>query len=392
VKLLYITSRVPWPLEKGDKLRAYHQLRLLAEQHEIYLAALHDQPLHPQADKELRRFCKEILYLPLPKRAVAFNLLRGTFSGLPFQVAYFYSKSAQEKLDRFIAQHRPERIFCQLIRTSEYARGHEDIPKVIDYMDVFSKGVERRLGKVSPLLRPVFRTEYKRLVRYEHDVFSRFDERIIISGQDRDLIPHPERGKIHVVANGVDTDFFHPRETKKTYELLFNGNMNYPPNVESAEYLVQKILPLVHEKKPGVRVLISGASPAPRVLALRSEKVTVSGWVEDVRDSFAQSRLLVAPMQSSIGLQNKLLEAMAMQLPCITTSLSNNALKAEAGRQVLVADTPEAFAQHILHLLDHPEEAERIAHEGYRFALENFNWNTIAQELGKIIVHAGEKK
>ncbi|HLG02212.1 MAG TPA: glycosyltransferase, partial [Bacteroidia bacterium] len=200
-----------------------------------------------------------------------------------------------------------------------------------------------------------------------------------------------DKNKIHVIPNGVDTSYFTPQNGTKEFELIFNGNMNYPPNVESAEYLVERILPLVWKTRPGVRLLISGASPSPRVQALQSERVVVTGWVEDVRKSFARSKILVAPMQSSIGLQNKILEAMAMGIPCITTSLSNNAVKAIPDSQVIVADTPEQFTQAIHLLLDHPDKAEQLGENGYKMVHEKFNWEQTCNALEKVIIHAGKK-
>ncbi|MCX6311516.1 MAG: glycosyltransferase [Bacteroidetes bacterium] len=392
MKILCITSRVPWPLEKGDKLRAYHQLKNLSKNHEIILCAINDTTLHPDAEKELKKFCKEIHVYNISKIGIFFNLLSGLFSGIPLQVAYFTSSSVKRKIATLISEKKPDRIFAQLIRSAEYAREHKEIPRTLDYMDIFSKGIERRIGKVNILWRWVFKMEWKRLLNYEAAVSTDFDALTIISQQDRDLLPVKNPSLIHVIPNGVDTTFFTPMKSEKDYELLFNGNMNYPPNIESAIYLVKKILPIIRKKKPSIRVLISGASPASEVLALQSENVTVTGWVDDVRKSFERSKILVAPMQSSIGLQNKLLEAMAMKLPCITTTLSNNALKAIPDSQILVADTPEQFATHINLLLDHPEKAERLAENGFKMVHARFNWENTCAELETVILHAGEKK
>ena len=136
--------------------------------------------------------------------------------------------------------------------------------------------------------------EYKRLLGYESEVFDCFTNKIIISEQDRSLIPHPSRSEIKIISNGIDTAFFKPMTRPKEFELLFNGNMNYPPNIESAEFLVNKIMPLVWAQMPMVRLLISGTSPNEKVLALESEKVIISGWVEDVRENYAKSKILVA--------------------------------------------------------------------------------------------------
>lgn len=391
MKLFCITSRVPWPLEKGDKLRAYHQLRQLARTHEIILCALNDSTLHPDAEKELKKFCKEVHVVQLSKFSIFFNLIRGLFSKIPLQVAYFTGVSAKRKISSLIASAKPDRIYCQLIRTAEYVKDEKSIPRIIDYMDVFSKGVERRIEKVSAFKRPFFRMEWKRLLHYEEIAFHYFEAHSIISQQDCDLLPVSEKSRVAIIPNGVDTDFFSPADTEKDYELLFNGNMNYPPNVESAVYIAEKILPLLRKTKPKTRLLISGANPSPEVQALQSDTITVTGWVDDVRESFARSKILVAPMQSSIGLQNKILEAMAMRLPCITTSLSNNAVKAIPDSQILVADTPEQFVSHITLLLDHPEKAKQLAENGHRMVHEKFNWQQTTGLLENIIVYAGEK-
>ncbi|MCU0433355.1 MAG: glycosyltransferase [Bacteroidia bacterium] len=384
MKLFVITSRIPWPLEKGDKLRMYHQLRLLAEEHEIILCALNDGKLHPDADAELRKFCTHIHYIHFSKPTLALNLLRTLFGRLPFQTGYFWHRKAQKLIDSFVAYYKPDLIYCQLIRTSEYARKHKRIPKVLDYMDVFSKGTERRIEKVAAWKRPVFRMEWKRLLNYEREVFEAFDAHIIISDQDRMLMPVSDPKRINVIGNGVDMNFFQPLELPKTHDILFNGNMSYPPNVESAEYLVQKVLPLVHKRMPGVKVLITGATPSAAVLALKSGHVTVTGWVDDVRTGFAQSRMLVAPMQSSIGLQNKLLEAMAMRIPCLTTTLSNNALKAQPGTEIIVADSPQAFADAIVELLGNEEISQQLAQAGYEFVKANFSWESSVKMLSEV--------
>lgn len=391
MKIVFITSRVPWPLEKGDKLRAYHQLKNLSKKNKIILCAINDTKLHPEAETELKKFCEEIHIYNISKIQIFLNLLRGLFNGLPLQVAYFTSTTAIAKINTLIQEKKPDRIFAQLIRSAEYARYQKTIPTVLDYMDIFSKGIERRINKVNILWRWLFKMEWKRLLKYEAAVFNDFDASTIISQQDRDLLPLPFPTSIAVIPNGVDTNFFKPFPATKDYELLFNGNMNYPPNIESVVYLVEKVLPIIWKKKPTLRLLISGASPSNEVLALQSEKVTVTGWVDDIRLSFARSKILVAPMQSSIGLQNKLLEAMAMKLPCITTSLSNNALKAIPDSQILVADSPEQFAIQIQLLLDRPEKAAQLAENGYQMVLDRFNWEQCCNLLENTILHVRKK-
>ncbi len=385
MKILFILSRFPYPLEKGDKLRAYYQIKNLAAKHEVVLFALNEGSLKPESLQELKKLCKHVEVVHLSKLTIGLNMLKAFFGNMPLQVGYFYSAAAQKKLNSFIAEQKPDHIFCQLIRTSEYAR-NSPIPKTLDYMDVFSKGIERRKASAPFFLRLILNLEYNRLKEYERNIFSCFNNRVIISRQDGDLIPHPENAAITVISNGVDTDFFKPLTRKKEFDILFNGNMNYPPNIESAEYLVNNVLPLVKKKHPNVKVLISGTDPGRRIQALASENVKVSGWVEDIRESFASSKMLVAPMFLSIGLQNKLLEAMAMQIPCVTSSLANNALGGEDGKNILVADTPEKYAEHIITLLENAQRASELAMNGYNFVLEKHRWQMETEKLEKLIL------
>ncbi|MEI7895461.1 MAG: glycosyltransferase [bacterium] len=384
MRLFFILPRVPYPTEKGDKLRAFHQIKQLSKHHEIILCALNDGDLHEDAIPVLKRYVKAIHIIPISKASIAFNLFKTLFSNKPLQVGYFYNASSAAKIHKLIEEYKPDHIFCQLIRVAEYVKGIS-IPKTLDYQDVFSKGVERRLATAPFYMKPFLKIEYNRLLQYEHDAYEAFDNKIIISAPDRDLIPHPGRNNIVVVANGVDTGFFRPIEAPKEYDLVFTGNMGYPPNIKSAEFLVNEILPEVLPHKPGLRLLIAGASPHLRVMVLKSAQVTVSGWVPDMRDCYAGARIFIAPMQIGTGLQNKLLEAMAMKVPCITSPLAFQALNARDGEDILVAGTPKEYAAHILMLLDNPEKAARIAQNGYDFVQRNFNWETETEKINKLI-------
>lgn len=384
MKIFLILSRVPYPLEKGDKLRAFNQIKELSKHNEVILFALNDIELDKNAWGELKKYCTDITILKLTKITIILNLLRTLFDGKPFQVGYFYSRKAQKKIDALIKQHQPDHIYCQLIRTAEYAKPYRSIPRTLDFMDVFSKGMERRKSTSAFYMKPILGIEYNRLIQYENKIFDFFNHKTIISDQDKSLIPHPKKEEIVVVPNGVDTGYFKPMGMKKEFELLFNGNMNYPPNVESVQYLVNKILPLVWKELPNVRLLISGANPNHKVMELKSDRVVISGWMNDIRENFAKSKILVAPMQISIGLQNKLLEAMAMKLPCVTSTLANNALGAKPGEEILVADVPEQYARCIISMLNDEAMLNRIAENGYRYVIDNFNWQHTTQLLEKL--------
>ncbi|MBC6990159.1 MULTISPECIES: glycosyltransferase [Hymenobacter] len=383
MKLLVLLSRFPYPLDKGDKLRAFHQLRYLARHHEICLFALTDEDVPQSAYEAVEPLCAGGLHVHRLRRpGIARNMARALATGRPFQVGYFYDKAAQDKLDEVRRQFQPEHIYCQLIRMAEYLRPIAgQVPMTLDYMDVFSKGMERRAEKAPAWQRPVFALEAARLRAYEAAAFEWFRHHTIISTQDRELIDHPRREDIHVVLNGIDTRFFRPVQVRKEYELLFCGNMSYHPNVDAAVFLAEEILPLVRRAHPRARLLIAGTTPAARVQALASECVTISGWLADIREAYATARVFVAPMRTGTGLQNKLLEAMAMRLPCVTTPLANNALRGTPGEHLLVAQSAAELAASISELLSKSAHADALARRGLAFVSEHYNWDAATSRL-----------
>ena len=377
MKLLVLLSRFPYPLDKGDKLRAYHQLRYLAERHEICLFALTDEVVTAEAKAAVRALCRGGLVLHRLRRpGIARNMARALAAGRPLQVGYFYDKLAQRQVDGLLRDFRPDHVYCQLIRMAQYLRPHaNELPMTLDYMDVLSAGMARRATQAPLWQRPVLALEAQRLRAYETAAFDWFQHHTIISDQDRQLIQHPRRDQIELVLNGIDTDFFQPRPTaSKEYEVLFCGNMAYHPNVDAACFLAEEIMPRVRQQIPGARLLIAGTTPAPRVLALASAHVTVSGWVPDIRDAYASARVFVAPMRVGTGLQNKLLEALAMQLPCVTTPLANNALGGTDGLELRVAAGAPALAATISSLLADAAGAEGLAARGWAFVKQHYTW------------------
>lgn len=385
MKLFVLLSRVPYPTEKGDKLRAFNHLRNLSQSNEIILCALRNSRIHPEAIAKLRPYCSEIHVIHLSWWEIFSGLTWAFFTGKPMQVGYFYNFFTARKVRKLVRETSPDHIFCQLLRTAEYVRKLK-IPKTLDYQDVFSAGYKRMAEQSNVFFRFLFHEESERLGRYEASVFEDFNNKTIISSPDRDLIQHASRQDIIVIPNGVDSEYFSPVQQKKNVDIVFTGNMHYPPNVDAACFLVKEILPLVRRIHPEVTVLLAGANPHTKVLALRSGNVSVSGWVDDIRNSYASARLFIAPMQIGTGLQNKLLEAMSMGLPCITSPLANSALGATEGTEILVGYSLDEYAAHIIHLLGDAEYAQIIASQGRQYVLRTYDWQKTTQTLHKLML------
>jgi sugar transferase (PEP-CTERM/EpsH1 system associated) len=391
MKIFVLLSRIPYPLEKGDKLRAWHQIKELSKNHEIYLACLNDSKIHPEAEIKLKEICKEVRFFSLNKIGIGARLFAGIFTNTPFQVHYFHSRIIDKKIKKYINEIQPDHIYAQLIRVSEYVKNIHHIPKTLDYMDALSKGMERRIAKSSGIMKFFLKKESKRLLEYENLIFDYFENKTIISEQDRALIYHPDQKKIEIISNGVDTDYFSPQKNELKFDLLFNGNMSYPPNIDCVHFIAEKILPIVLKKFPNTKFMISGANPVNSVLSLANKNIQVSGWMDDIREAYWSSKIFIAPMQIGTGLQNKLLEAMAIGIPCVTTELANNALGATANEQILIGNTPEEIALKIERLLTEPDLVTKISSNGRRFVTENYNWKTASENLEKLMIKTVNK-
>ena len=382
MKIFVLLPRIPYPLEKGDKLRAFNQIRQLAKHNEIVLCALNDNPRVNKQDafRALQPYCQSISFIKMTKPQILCGLVRAFFKGLPLQCGYFYNRKAAKKVDQLIRKHQPDMLYGQLLRVAEYIR-HKDLPKTIDYQDIFSYGMKRRADIASFITRPIYNMEYRRLKRYEASIFDDFDVRTIISEPDRALFPHERRDEILIIPNGVDHEKYHPRDCEKKYDLVFTGNMSYPPNVNAVEYLANEILPIVWKSRPETTLYIAGATPDPKVKRAASAHVIVSGWLDDIRDAYAQSRVFIAPMRIGTGLQNKLLEAMSMRLPAITSPLANASLGAKPNEEILIGSNAEEMANNIITLLTDTEKAEHIAQAGYNFTNRVYDWGRATEKL-----------
>ena len=385
MKILVVLSRFPYPLEKGDKLRAYHQIRCLAEHHDLYLAAMHDKPVSDDALNQLKPFCKEIFLLENNNLKRCWNMGRAFFKGLPIQCGLFYNKPNARRLQQIVDKVQPDHIYCQLFRMAEYVK-NLPVKKTLDYQDVFSKGMARRAENSKGLVKWFFNMEHRRVARYEAEIFDHFDHKTIITAVDRDLIPHPRREEIAVVPNGVEFDKFSYHDEEKEYDLIFSGNMGYAPNVDAAEYLVREILPPLLVKFPRLRLVLCGATPSPRVQALRSEHVVVTGWVDSMAEWYAKSKIFIAPMRMGTGLQNKLLEAMSMSLPCITSPLAARPLvEAEQHDAVVSCSTTQDYVQAVSRLLTDEQDYRTLSASGYNYVHQFYDWENAVRILDNLM-------
>jgi sugar transferase (PEP-CTERM/EpsH1 system associated) len=388
MKLLVALPRFPYPTLKGDKLRAYYLLRELSQRHEVHLVCTTYEAPSPEDLAAIAPLVKSLTVIKLNLLHKVRNLAWALFTGLPFQAAYFRSGRAKRAIAQVVGSCGAEAMLVQLVRTTENIPHTPGIRRVLDYMDAMSAGMQKRVELSPRWFRPIVAMEARRLARYEAKVAAQYDALVTISEADRLHFPRALQAKIAVVPNGLPNEFASTSRlplAQRTTEVVFTGNMSYHPNVKAAEYLARQVMPLVWANMPQARLRLVGTHPTPEVKALQSERVAVTGFVPSIQTELAQSHVFAAPLFSGAGLQNKLLEAMGVGIPCVTTPLCNGSLGAAPGTEILIADSAQEFANAILGLLQNPEMNEGVGLAGKRFVSQRYQWPAVAGALELIL-------
>jgi glycosyltransferase involved in cell wall biosynthesis len=382
-KLVVMLSRFPFPLEKGDKLRAYYQIIEFSKTYDITLICTSENSVSTESKAELSQFCSEIHVFELPKWKSFTGAFKALLGSKPLQVGYFYSTKIHRSIQKILQEKKPDHIFCQLIRASEYVKNYHACPKTLDYMDAFSVGIKRRINLQPLYLKWLFRLESNRLAQYEREIYDYFEIQTIISDQDAKLLGSTVHQKVMCIPNGVSPFFLdHKSNRTPNHDIVFVGNLNYPPNIEAVKYILSDILPIAQKRGKQWKFLAAGAEPSKelRELFKKEKNAEIKGNIKDIRDAYCDGKVFVAPMKIGTGLQNKLLEAMALGIPCVTTKLANNALKAVENKEIKIAQTPDEFVDSIDILLN-SDLGQTLRENSISFIKSNFDWVNITDQL-----------
>ena len=347
---------------------------------DVFLICLNDNQPDIESIRHFENIGIKIRVLQLSKITKSISLINSVFSGRPFQVGYHYSRNAYNKISKLIDEYNPDIIYCHLLRVAPYVitKKHR---KVIDYMDAFGYSMERRANLSSFPLNKLYKVEAKRMKIYEQSCAKYFDSITIISEQDRRRLKFKDSPGMEVIPNGVDLEYFTPEDHDgKKYEIGFIGNLGYLPNVEAAHYIINNIIPGFEN----ITVLICGARPAKSLLKVKLENIYVKGYIEDIRDAYSQIKIFIAPLFSGTGQQNKILEAMAMGVPTITTNEVNNAIGAVPGKQILIANTAPEFVEKIKLLSSNSDLYQEIRNNAITFVHENYSWEIGVTKLTQV--------
>jgi sugar transferase (PEP-CTERM/EpsH1 system associated) len=382
--ILYLVHRLPYPPNKGDKVRSYHLLRHLLEHHRVFLGTFIDDPEDEQHLPVLKALCPDLHVQRLDPHRARVRSLSGLLSGEALTLAYYRNAGLQRWVHE-VAQHHTLQV--SVVFSSSMAPYAEtlapEVPMLVDFVDVDSAKWTQYAPEHRWPLSWLYRREGACLLAYERAVAAKARRSFFVTPKETALFlsQAPECStRVQALSNGVDADYFVPLGVRpnpfsvREQALVFTGAMDYWPNVDAVCWFVAEVLPRLLVHWPRVRFHIVGRKPAPEVLALASERVVVTGTVPDVRPYLQHAAAVVAPLRVARGLQNKILEAMAMEHPVITVNSCADAIGATPEQGLLRADTPDEYLQALQQLLDHPAQSRALRREARRFVLNHYSW------------------
>lgn len=396
MRLLFLSHRLPYPPHKGEKIRALNILKHLAMRHEVHLGCLVDEAQDLAHLGALRPYARSIAYqrvLPLARKALALPALLGARS---ISVECFYSRALQRKLDDLIERERIEALLCSSSPMAEYlyrsrhAARLAGLPRVMDLIDVDSLKWHQYAQHSAPWVAWIYRHEARHLGAYERRIAASFDRVLVASVRERDCFPGPGcPANLTVMGNGVDLDYFSPqyraRQMPGGPSLVFTGVMDYRPNVDAMCWFAEQILPLIRRARPEVRLYIVGNRPSGAVRGLAKDTgIIVTGFVDDVRDYLANASICIAPLRIARGVQNKILEAMAMGRPVIASRGAFEGVQALPGRDLLVADDEAQFAAATVELLGDAGRREALGVSARRCVERAYSWQENLRVLDEL--------
>ena len=359
--LLFLCHRLPWPPSKGDKIRSYHVLRRLAKNYRVYLGTFIDDPADWQYVADVEGVCAEVCVQPLRPWSARWRALTALTRGEALSVGMYRDHVMRRWVENVMAEHQPELALCYSSGVAPYIMAHPKLRRVMDFVDVDSDKWRQYAQANRGLTRMIYRREADRLARFERTVAAQFDASVFVSEAEaaffRQRVP-AAAGKVHGIPNGVDGEYWDPqRDYPNPYQsgdrvVVFVGAMDYRANVHAAQWFAREVWPRILAGRPDARFYIVGSNPTAAVHALgQLAGITVTGRVEDARPYLAHAYAVAAPLRIARGIQNKVLEALAMEKVLLATPQAWEGIEDFAGRQGCINESPEVMATEALRWL-----------------------------------------
>jgi len=390
MKILFLSQRVPYPPNKGDKLRSFNEIKYLSRSHQISLVCLSDNEADSRHAQELRAYCSSVDIVALSPMRSRFNAILALFSAQPLTCAYFFSPDLQKLVTRKLCNENFDLIMVYCSSMAQYVDNVSHIPRVIDFVDVDSEKW-RQYAQYAPFPKSlIYRMESRRVRNYEAELARTYRHCFLVSEKEcedfRNLVLASEA--VTPILNGVDLEMFQPAsEPYNPHVLVFTGAMDYFANVEAVLYFTREILPHIQSVVPEVVLYVVGSNPKDELCALakNTPNIVVTGFVDQVQPYMAQAAVFVAPMRIARGVQNKILEAMAMGVPVVTSSLGFEGISARPGVDLFVEDDPETFARQVIRLMTDADLRDSLSRSARAIVERNYDWDTNLKQLDVVL-------
>lgn len=392
--LLFLAHRLPYPPNKGDKVRSYHFLGHLAQRYRIFLGSFIDDPADREHVPAVRAFCSEVhveTLMPWRQRARSLGAL---LSGEALSVPYFRSRRLAAWSAETARRHNVRRAFVYSSAMAQYALGLPGLDTLVDFVDMDSAKWGDYASRRGWPASAVYGREARCLFAYEREVAKRARASVFVTEEEAQRFRHsaPEcAGSVTVISNGVDAEYFSPAHAFASpfahgeRAIVFTGAMDYWPNVDAVVWFAREVLPAIRSEQPAARFYVVGMNPDASVRALASDAaVTVTGRVPDVRPYLQHAAVVVAPLRVARGIQNKVLEAMAMGKPVVASAACAAALSARPGTDLAVASDGAGFAAATLWAMQ-PPHAQRLAQHARERIVRDYAWLRSLQQLERLI-------
>lgn len=389
--ILYLVHRLPYPPNKGDKVRSYHLLRHLQQNHRVFLGTFIDDPEDEQYLPVLQAKCPDLHVERIAPRHAKLKSLGGLLTGEPLTLTYYRNPGLQRWVQQTAALHKLQACVVFSSAMAQYAQPLlPGVPMLVDFVDVDSAKWTQYAPAHRWPLSMLYRREGQRLLAYERAVAAQAHRSYFVTPNETALFVSqaPEcEGGVQSMGNGVDCDFFQPDARLPSpfqvdeQALVFTGAMDYWPNIDGVSWFVAEMLPRLVARHPRMRFYIVGRNPSQQVRALAGPHVMVTGTVPDVRPYLQHASAVVAPLRVARGIQNKILEAMAMQQPVVTVGSCADAIGASAAQGLLRADTPEDFVTAVLQLLDSPDNTAALGRHARHYVEHECSWQAHLQKI-----------
>lgn len=383
--LLYLAHRIPFPPDKGDKIRSFHILESLARRYRVHLGTFLDDPADARYVDELRRYCASLEVVPLRRFAASLRSGSGLLRAEPLTFSYYGDRRLHRWVSRLLATVAPRVGLAFSSPMEQYlpAPG-KGMRRLIDLVDVDSDKWRQYSQRARGPMRWIYAREARLLAKAERAMVRDADASVVVSAIERETLMGKDAGlgrKLFAIPNGVDGAYFDPALAHVNpyrgdeLPIVFTGAMDYWANVDAVTWFVREVLPAIRRERAEVRFYIVGSSPTRAVLDLGADAgVQVTGRVADVRPYLAHAALAVAPLRLARGVQNKVLEAMAMARAIVVTGAALRGIAAQAPPGVVVRDEPDAFADAVKQLLGSGER-QRMGADARQFVLREFSWS-----------------